>query len=149
MKLLLTGLLLAAAFAFGYGMGGNEQLVGKASIDQLKDEVAKKTLELERHLAKARIRGHLLEMRDALTVAQSQIRHQDFGLAKKALAGARRSLQTALRLDETEAIARLRQFDAKLDTLTQSLTQLGPRALEEIYEKHAAASSANSGPGED
>ena len=132
MRLLFTLLLLVAVFVIGYGVGGREQFIVKPSLDQLKDEMARKTLELERHLTKARVRGRLIEMRDALTLAQTHIRHKDYGLAKSSLTDAQQSLQSALRLDETGVITKLKPIEEELKKISRTVSQRGPRAIEAI-----------------
>jgi hypothetical protein len=142
-RLLLTGVLLAVAFFVGYGMGEREQLVVQNSLEQLKDEMARRTLDLERHLTKARVRGHLIEMRETLTLAQQHVRNQDYGLAASTLSEARRSLQAALRIDQSNTIAELQSVDEELNRLAQSVAKLGPRAIEAIDRLKAKISAAS------
>lgn len=132
MKYLFTGLLILLAFGAGYLAGGREQQMVQQSLEQVKNDMARKTLDLERHLKKARLRGHLLEMRDALALAQTHIQHQDFGMAKAAVLQARQSLQAALHLGEGNEIARLQPLDRELGRLADALLRLGPRAAQEI-----------------
>jgi hypothetical protein len=131
-KWLLTGVLLLAAFGAGYMAGGREQRSVQQNLQQLKDEMARRTLELERHVTAARMRGHLLEMRDALTTAQTQIEHQNFGMARSALADAQRSLQSALRLDENGGLTRLRPIEQELAQLQTASRPLGPSSIKTI-----------------
>jgi len=130
-RLLFTGLLLLAAFGAGYVAGGREQRSVQQNLQQLKDEMARRTLELERHVTVARMRGHLLEMRDALTTAQTHIEHQNFGMAREALANAQRSFQSALQLDEKGALARLKPIEQELAHLKEART-FGPSSIETI-----------------
>jgi hypothetical protein len=131
-RLLLTGLLLLAAFGAGYLVAGHEQQSVQQNLQQLKDEMARRTLELERHVTAARIRGHLLEMRDALTTAENQIEHQNFGMARNSLADAQRSLRTALKLDEQGALTRLRPVEQELERLQSGARPLGRSAIKII-----------------
>jgi uncharacterized protein HemX len=131
-RLLLLGLLLVAAFGAGYLVAGREQHSVQQNLQQLKDEMARRTLELERHVTAARLRGHLLEMRDALTTAESQIEHQNFGMARDSLAEAQRSLRSALKLDENGALARLRSVEQELERLQSAARPLGRSAIETI-----------------
>jgi gamma-glutamyl phosphate reductase len=131
-RLFLTGLLMLAAFGAGYLVGGREQRSVQHNLQQLKDEMARRTLELERHVTAARMRGHLLEMRDALTTAQTQIEHQNFGLALGSLAEAQRSLHTALKLDETGALTRLQPVEQELERLQSAKHPLGRSAITAI-----------------
>ena len=128
----LIALLLAAAFWAGYVVGGREQRSMQQNMQQLKDEMARRTLELERHVTAARMRGHLLEMRDALTTAQTHIEHQNFGMARNSLAEAQRSLQAALKLDERGALARLRPINQELEGLRDTTGPLGPSSIKII-----------------
>jgi hypothetical protein len=131
-KWLVTGLLLLAVFGAGYMVGGREQRSVQQNLQQLKDEMARRTLELERHVTSARMRGHLLEMRDALTTAQTHIEHQDFGMTRRALADAQRSFQSALRLDESGALSRLRPIEQELTQLQTGARPLGAPAIKTI-----------------
>jgi hypothetical protein len=142
-RLLFTGVLLAVAFFVGYGMGEREQLVVQNSLEQLKDEMARRTLDLERHLTKARVRGHLIEMRETLTLAQQHVRNQDYGLAASTLSEARRSLQAALRIDQSNTIVEIQSIDEELNRLAQSVAKLGPRAIEAIDQLKAKISAAS------
>jgi hypothetical protein len=130
-KWLLTGILLLAAFGAGYLVGGREQRSVQQNLQQLKDEMARRTVELERHVTVARMRGHLLEMRDALTTAQTHIEHQNFGMARDALGNAQRSFQSALQLDEKDSLARLRPIEQELKHLQEART-FGPSSIDAI-----------------
>lgn len=125
------GVLLLAAFGAGYLAGGREQRSVQQNLQQLKDEMARRTVELERHVTVARMRGHLLEMRDALTTAQTHIEHQNFGMAREALASAQRSFQSALQLDEKNSLARLRPIERELARLKEART-FGPSSIDTI-----------------
>jgi len=131
-RLLVTVLLLLAAFWAGYVVGGREQRSVQQNLQQLKDEMARRTLELERHVTAARMRGHLLEMRDSLTTAQTHIEHQNFGMARSSLADAQRSLRAALKLDEHGALARLRPIEQELEHLRDPALPLGPSSIKTI-----------------
>lgn len=131
-KVVLILVLIGFGFAAGYVVGGRKQEMVQHHVEQLKNEMAKRTLDLERLLTKTRMRGHLVEVRDALTLAQTHLRHQDFGLAKKSLSDARTALQSALQLDKEGALTHLRPLDHELETIEQSATRLGPRAADEI-----------------
>jgi len=132
MKLILFSLLLTAAFGGGYLVGGREQLLLQQNLKRLQTEVGGKAVELERHVREARVRGQLSEMREALTSAQNHIEHQDFGLARAALAQARRSFQFAIGLDESGAIDRLKPLDQKIEQISAAVVKLGPRAIDQI-----------------
>lgn len=131
-RLLLTGLLMLAAFGAGYFSGGREQRSIQHNLQQLKDEMARRTLELERHVTSARMRGHLLEMRDSLTTAETQIEHQNFGMARSSLADAQRSLRTALNLDQTGELTRLQPVERELERLQSATHPLGRSAITTI-----------------
>jgi hypothetical protein len=131
-RLLLTILLLAASFWAGYMSGGREQRSLQLNLQQLKDEMARRTLELERHVTAVRMRGHLLEMRDALTTAETQIEHQNFGMARSSLADAQRSLQTALNLDEKGELSRLQPVERQLEQMQNTAHPLGPASINTI-----------------
>jgi len=131
-RLLLTGLLLVAAFVAGYLAGGREQRGVQQNLQQLKNEMARRTLELERHVTTLRMRGHLLEMRDALTTAETHIEHQNFGMARESLVEAQRSLQSALKLDENGALTRLRPVERDLERLQEPARPLGPSSIKTI-----------------
>ncbi|HUJ80141.1 MAG TPA: hypothetical protein VLY45_07495 [Nitrospiria bacterium] len=131
-RLLLTILLLMLSFWAGYVTGGREQRSMQQNLQQLKDEMARRTLDLERHVTAARMRGHLLEMRDALTTAETQIDHQNFGLARSSLADAQRSLQNALKLDEKGALSRLRPVVQELERMKSQGNPLGPASIRTI-----------------
>ena len=131
-RLLLTILLLAASFWAGYLSGGREQRSLQLNLQEIKDEMARRTLELERHVTAARMRGHLLEMRDALTTAETQIDHQNYGMARSSLADAQRSLQTALKLDETGELSRLKPVEQQLERMRRALHPLGPASINTI-----------------
>jgi hypothetical protein len=126
------GLLLVAAFGAGYLVAGREQQSVQQNLQQLKDEMARRTLELERHVTAARMRGHLLEMRDALTTVENQIEHQNFGMARDSLAKAQRSLRSALKLDENGTLARLRPVEQELERLQNSARPLNRSAIKTI-----------------
>jgi len=144
-RLLFTGLLLLAAFGAGYVAGGREQRSVQQNVQQLKDEMARRTLELERHVTAARLRGHLLEMRDALTTAETQIEHQNFGMARRALADAQHSLQSAFRLDEQGTLTRLRPIEQELTRL-QGARTLGAAAMDAIERIKRQISQDNDPP---
>ncbi|MEW6324709.1 MAG: hypothetical protein AB1515_04920 [Nitrospirota bacterium] len=131
-KLFLTGLLVLLAFGAGYVAGGRDQRAVRGHMEQLKNEMARKTLDLERLLTRTRIRGHLIETRDALTLAQTHLQHQDYGMAKQAVEQARASLQSALRLEDREAAARLRPLEGELERLADAMPRLGGKAGQEI-----------------
>ncbi|HXZ24781.1 MAG TPA: hypothetical protein VEI24_01065 [Nitrospiria bacterium] len=131
-RLLLTILLLAASFWAGYLSGGREQRSLQLNLQELKDEMARRTLELERHVTAVRMRGHLLEMRDALTTAETQIDHQNYGMARSSLADAQRSLQTALKLDETGELSRLKPVEQQLERMQSTAHPLGPASISAI-----------------
>ncbi len=146
-KIFITGLLMLLAFGGGYLFGGRDQRVVRHSMEQVKNEMAKKTLELERLLTRTRIRGHLIEMRDALTLAQTHLQHQDFGMAKSAVAQARTSLQTALGLENEAGAARLRPLDGELERLGKTLPKLGAKAGEELERIKTRIPSGDKPPG--
>jgi hypothetical protein len=131
-RLIVTGLLMLAAFGAGYVSGGREQRSVQHNLQQLKDEMARRTLELERHVTSARMRGHLLEMRDALTTAEAQIEHQNFGMARSSLADAQRSLRTALNLDQSGELTRLQPVERELERLRSATHPLGRSAITTI-----------------
>ncbi|HTP42680.1 MAG TPA: hypothetical protein VML36_09685 [Nitrospiria bacterium] len=131
-RLLLTILLLAASFWAGYLSGGREQRSLQLNLQEIKDEMARRTLELERHVTAVRMRGHLLEMRDALTTAETQIDHQNYGMARSSLADAQRSLQTALKLDETGELSRLKPVEQQLERMQSTAHPLGPASIDTI-----------------
>jgi hypothetical protein len=130
-KFFFLGLLLLLTFGAGYVVGDRNDLLVRESREQLKDEMAEKMRALERVVQRTRVRGHLIEMRDALTLAQTHLQHRDFGMARSAVADARTSLDAAIRLDPEETTA-LRPLEHELDQLGGAITRLGPRAAEQI-----------------
>jgi hypothetical protein len=138
---LLILLLLAGTFMAGFYLGasGNKQF--QQSYANLKEEMTVKTRGLEGEISSMRARLNLVEARDFLGLAKTDIQNKNYGDAEFKIKKAEERVDKAISLSPDAQKKKLLPFQAKIGEIRQGIqkrgTQIGNQieAVEKDLEK--------------
>lgn len=127
MKTLFILLLLLFSFGTGYYFGMSGKIEIKNNFTRLKDEMAVKTRGLEAEVSSMRARMNLIEAREFLGMARSEVQNKNFGEAEERINRAKERVAKAISLSSDEQKKRLAPFQTEIDSIQKELNHLGPK----------------------
>jgi hypothetical protein len=132
LKGLFLILLLAATFSAGFYLGTSSNKEIKERYTNLKDEMTMKTRGLESEVSSVRARLNLVEARDFLGLARTDIRNKNFGDAEFKIKKAEERVDKAISLSSETQKKKLIPYQTKIASLRKDLQRLGPQVGTQI-----------------
>lgn len=124
--------LLAVAFGGGYFLGAAGTTEVKKSYSTLKDEMLAKTRGLESEVFTMRVRLSLIEAREFLTSARSDVKEKNFGEAEAQIGRAKERIAKAISLASDPQKKNLLPIQTEVNTIQESIQKLDPKVISRI-----------------
>lgn len=140
-RALLILLLLVTTFGAGFYLGSSGNKAFKEQYSNLMEEMTVKTRGLEGEVSSMRARLNLVEARDFLGLARTDIRNKNFGDAEFKMKKAEERVDKAIALSPEAQKKKLLPFQTKIGEIRQGIqkhgTQIGSQieAVEKDLEK--------------
>jgi hypothetical protein len=125
LKGLFLILLLVGSFSAGLYLGASGTQDIKKSYTNLKEEMTIKTRGLESEVSSMRARLNLIEARDFLGLARSDIQNKNFGEAEFKIEKAQERVGKAISLSSDTQKKKLLVFQAKIGEIRQGIQKHG------------------------
>jgi hypothetical protein len=131
---LIVAILILAAFGAGYGLGYWKLYTAEQEWMAAKGEMQSKISGMEKELALAKAREKLWEIPERLSEATAHLADKNFGLAAKALDGAREDFLAALNSLGEETKNRFDSFLPALEGAKKEVESMGADASKKVEE---------------
>jgi hypothetical protein len=131
---LIVAILILAAFGAGYGLGYWKLYTAEQEWMAAKGEMQSKISGMEKELGLAKAREKLWEMPEKLSETVDHLADKNFGLAAKALDGARDDFLAALNSLGEEMKKRFDFFLPALEEAKKEVESMGPDAAKKVEE---------------
>jgi len=120
-------LLLGGTFSAGFYLGASGTQEIKQHYTRLKEEMTVKTRGLEAEVSSMRARLNLVEARDFLGLARTDIRNKNFTDAEFKIKKAEERVDKAISLSPESQKKKLLPFQTKIEEIRQGLQRNGAR----------------------
>jgi hypothetical protein len=131
---LIVFILILAAFGVGFGYGSWKLYTAEKEWTAAKGEMQAKISAMEKELAVAKAREKLWEMPEKLSEVTAHLAEKNFGLAAKALDGAKEDFLSALNSLGGEMKSRFDFFLPALEEAKKEVESMGPNATSKAEE---------------
>ena len=131
---LIVAILILAAFGAGYGVGYWKLQMAEQECTAAKGEMQTKISSMEKELALAKAREKLWEMPETLSEVITHLGEKNFGLAAKALDGAREAFLASMNSLGEEIKTRFDFFLPALEEAKKEAESMGPNAATKVEE---------------
>lgn len=129
---LIILLLLAGTFFAGFTLGASGNKKVSQSYQNLKEEMTVKIRGLEAEVSSMRARLNLVEARDFLGLAKTDVRNKNFGDAEFKIKKAEERVDKAISLSPDPQKKKLLPFQAKIGEIRQGIQRKGTEVGNEI-----------------
>lgn len=115
-KFFLYVIILLLIFGSGYYIGSKKVAVVEERLSKIKSSMEVKILGLEKELSKARVKVKLVEVKDKLLLARTDVIEKNFGNAGKQIDAAKEAVEKAVASSDDETKKNLKPInDALID----------------------------------
>lgn len=125
-------LLLAAVFTTGYYLGSRSVKEIESDITAVRQEMARKTTEFDKEVRGLRLRLQLVNIRDRLIQARSDVLEKNFGQAMKGVTQSLEKVTIVRELAGENQKKRLEELESQIQQAKVEIERLSPGAQQRL-----------------
>ncbi len=123
-KFFLYVIILLLIFGSGYYIGSKKVAVVEERLSKIKSSMEVKILGLEKELSKARVKVKLVEVKDKLLLARTDVIEKNFGNAGKQIDAAKEGVEKAVASSDDETKKNLKPINDALIEIKADIDKL-------------------------
>ena len=127
-KIILGLIFLAMVFGFGYLWSSQKSYSIQNTVNMMRSELNSKIEALEQGLRRTRMRMELMNARNHLVTAQTDVQNRNFGEAKKELENARQGILKVVEIAEARQKQELTVLASAVQEIQKQLNRPNPPA---------------------
>jgi hypothetical protein len=131
-KLILYVIILLLIFGSGYYIGSKKVTIVEERLSKMKSSMEVKILGLEKELSKARVKVKLVEVKDKLLLAKTEVLEKNFGNAGKQIDAAKEAVEKVASSSDDDTKKTLKPLNVALIEIKADIDKLNLKVTSKI-----------------